>query len=164
MLPCIATFVVHAELTKDLQNSEMTKLIEMLDIWPGSHACMSVLDQSCFLFAGWFNLLGQAAVTAGIDFTLANHLAAMWLLADGHVFTQNELLATYASEFAIFLRGLKPCRMVFSNHRINCHSYTAMFHDPEVPWLSNPRESCIVLIGFLSHMQEVHGKGGGTAQ
>lgn len=49
-----------------------------------------------FAGAGWFNLLGQAAVTAGIDFTLANHLAAMWLLSSGKVFTQGELLATYA--------------------------------------------------------------------
>lgn len=49
-----------------------------------------------FVVTGWFNLLGQAAVTAGIDFTLANHLAAMWLLASGKVFTQGELLGTYA--------------------------------------------------------------------
>jgi hypothetical protein len=47
--------------------------------------------------------LGQAAVTAGIDFTLANHIAAMWLLSNGHVFTQNELLLTYASARPGFL-------------------------------------------------------------
>lgn len=49
--------------------------------------------------AGWFNLLGQAAVTAAIDYTVANHIAAMWLLANGHVFTLPQLLGTYASAY-----------------------------------------------------------------
>lgn len=52
--------------------------------------------------AGWYNLLGQVAVTASIEFTLANHLVAMIVLATGgagtggHVFTQGQLLGIYA--------------------------------------------------------------------
>ena len=48
--------------------------------------------------AGWFNLLGQAAVTAGIDFALASHIQGMWVLSNGYVLSQKELLAVYASE------------------------------------------------------------------
>ncbi len=48
--------------------------------------------------AGWFNLLGQAAVTAGIDFALAAHIQGMWVLANGYVLSQKELLAVYAGE------------------------------------------------------------------
>eukprot|EP00891_Asterochloris_glomerata_P001109 jgi/Astpho2/1109/e_gw1.00020.5.1_t len=48
---------------------------------------------------GFFNLLGQVAVTAAIEYTLANHIAAMVLLGtDGaRVFTQAELLGVYAA-------------------------------------------------------------------
>ncbi len=51
-----------------------------------------------FCFAGWFNLLGQAAVTAGIDFALASHIQGMWVLSNGYVLSQKELLAVYASK------------------------------------------------------------------
>ena len=54
--------------------------------------------------AGWFNLLGQVAVTAGIDFIFANHLAAMFALSTGRIFTQPQLLAAYASETPLFRR------------------------------------------------------------
>lgn len=52
--------------------------------------------------AGWYNLLGQVAVTASIEFTLANHLVSMIVLGTGgagtggHVFTQGQLLGIYA--------------------------------------------------------------------
>ena len=39
---------------------------------------------------------GQAAVTASIDFTLANHIAAMILLGSGKVLTHSQLLGVYA--------------------------------------------------------------------
>jgi hypothetical protein len=45
--------------------------------------------------AGWFNLLGQVAITAGIDFSLTNHIAAMWVLSNGYILSQKELLAVY---------------------------------------------------------------------
>ncbi len=48
--------------------------------------------------AGWLNVLGQFATTAGVGALLANHIANMWLLGNGHVFTSVELLLTYASE------------------------------------------------------------------
>lgn len=48
--------------------------------------------------AGWFNLLGQVAITAGIDFSLTNHIACMWALSNGHILTQRELLAVYGGE------------------------------------------------------------------
>ncbi|DBB05374.1 TPA: hypothetical protein ACH3X3_010590 [Trebouxia sp. C0006] len=51
---------------------------------------------------GWFNLLGQVAVTAAIEYTLANHLSAMIVLGTGgagtggKVITQGQLLGIYA--------------------------------------------------------------------
>ncbi|KAK9918140.1 hypothetical protein WJX75_001594 [Coccomyxa subellipsoidea] len=50
---------------------------------------------------GWFNLLGQVAITAGIDFSLTNHIACMWALGNGHILTQKELLAVYGVILAI---------------------------------------------------------------
>ncbi len=41
-------------------------------------------------------MLGQFATTAGIGSLLANHVANMWLLANGHFFTPVELLLCYA--------------------------------------------------------------------
>ena len=46
--------------------------------------------------AGWLNLLGQIGLTASVASCLANHIAAMWVLYNGHVFEQEELLLTYA--------------------------------------------------------------------
>ena len=37
-------------------------------------------------------------MTAGIDFALASHISAMWVLSNGYVLTQGQLLAVYASE------------------------------------------------------------------
>ncbi|CAL5228608.1 g11771 [Coccomyxa viridis] len=46
--------------------------------------------------SGWFNLLGQVAITAGIDFTLANQIACMWALSNGTILSPQQLLAVYA--------------------------------------------------------------------
>ena len=46
--------------------------------------------------AGWLNVLGQFAATAAIGALLANHIANMWLLGNGHTFSSVELLLTYA--------------------------------------------------------------------
>ncbi|EIE25071.1 amino acid transporter [Coccomyxa subellipsoidea C-169] len=46
--------------------------------------------------AGWLNLLGQVALTASVDSCLANHIAAIWVIYNGHVFQQEELLLCYA--------------------------------------------------------------------
>ena len=57
-----------------------------------------------FVLSGWFNLLGQVAVTAAIEYTLANHLSAMIVLGTGgvgtggKVITQGQLLGIYAGE------------------------------------------------------------------
>jgi hypothetical protein len=40
----------------------------------------------------------QVAITAGIDFALANHLSAMITLSNGHILTQQELLMVYGGE------------------------------------------------------------------
>ncbi|CAK0783725.1 hypothetical protein CVIRNUC_006924 [Coccomyxa viridis] len=45
---------------------------------------------------GWLNLLGQVALTASVDSSLANHISAMWVIYNGHVFSQEELLLCYA--------------------------------------------------------------------
>ena len=56
------------------------------------------------LYTGWFNLLGQVAVTAAIEYSLANHLACMIVLGTGgadnggHVVTQGQLLGIYAGK------------------------------------------------------------------
>lgn len=51
--------------------------------------------QKLLYSAGWFNLLGQVAVTAGIDFALTNQIAAMWVLSNDYILTQGQLLAVY---------------------------------------------------------------------
>ncbi|KAK9909174.1 hypothetical protein WJX75_008248 [Coccomyxa subellipsoidea] len=45
---------------------------------------------------GWLNVLGQFAATATGGALMANHIANMWLLANGHTFNSVELLLTYA--------------------------------------------------------------------
>ncbi len=58
----------------------------------------------CYVLTGWFNLLGQVAVTAAIEYTLANHLSAMIVLGTGgagtggKVITQGQLLGIYAGK------------------------------------------------------------------
>eukprot|EP00887_Chlorella_sp_A99_P005312 scaffold1.g5312.t1 len=59
-------------------------------------------------WTGWFNLLGQVAVTAGIDFTLANFLATIISLGTGGaqdenawVATQGQLLGIYAGVLVV---------------------------------------------------------------
>eukprot|EP00891_Asterochloris_glomerata_P002201 jgi/Astpho2/2201/Aster-03190 len=48
---------------------------------------------------GYFNLLGQVAVTAAIEYTFANHVSAMVLLSTGGatVFSQGQLLGVYTA-------------------------------------------------------------------
>lgn len=60
--------------------------------WP-----LPACSQEVALRAGWFNLLGQAADTASINYMIANQIASMWLLSTGHPFTQLQLLACYTS-------------------------------------------------------------------
>jgi hypothetical protein len=43
------------------------------------------------------NVLGQFAATAANASLLANHIAAMWLLGNQHVFSPVEILLAYAS-------------------------------------------------------------------
>ena len=37
-------------------------------------------------------------MTAGIDFALASHISGMWVLSNGYILSQKELLAVYAGE------------------------------------------------------------------
>ncbi|MDQ1627244.1 MAG: hypothetical protein QOI54_988 [Actinomycetota bacterium] len=55
-------------------------------------------------FTGWFNLLGQVAVTAGIDFGLANFLGAYLNLAFGMEVTPGRIIIIYG--IVLFLHGL----------------------------------------------------------
>ena len=50
----------------------------------------------------------SAPLRAGIDFTFANHLSAMFALSRGIVFTQPQLLATYAGEHIAKLAWVMP--------------------------------------------------------
>ncbi|CAL5225906.1 g8697 [Coccomyxa viridis] len=63
---------------------------------------------------GWLNVLGQFATTAFAADILASHIASMFLLGDGHVFTSMEMLLAYAvillaaaSLSSVSTRGLK---------------------------------------------------------
>lgn len=68
--------------------------------------------------AGWLNVLGQFATTAFAGFFLAQHLAAMWLLSNGHSFSPEELLLAYASAhpLPLLLGNLSyaPCSTCYS--------------------------------------------------
>ncbi len=77
----------------------------------------NVRAQCC---AGWFNLLGQAAVTAGIDFALASHIQGMWVLSNGYVLSQKELLAVYASESMQLPERPGPASFFSRHHRGIC--------------------------------------------
>ncbi len=58
---------------------------------------------------GWLNMLGQVALTASVDSCLANHIAAMWSIYNGHVFSQEELLLCYTGE-GLPMRELRAAR------------------------------------------------------
>ena len=45
---------------------------------------------------GWLNVLGQFATTAFAADILVAHIASMWVLGNGHVFTNVEMLLAYA--------------------------------------------------------------------
>ncbi len=46
--------------------------------------------------AGWLNVLGQFAATAGAGSLVAQHIAAMWAMSDGYHFFQRDLFLAYA--------------------------------------------------------------------
>lgn len=48
--------------------------------------------------AGWLNVLGQFASTAGSGYLTAIHLGEMIQLSSGHVVTRQDDLLVYASE------------------------------------------------------------------
>lgn len=45
---------------------------------------------------GWLNVLGQFATTAFAADILSSHIASMFALGNGHVFTSMEMLLAYA--------------------------------------------------------------------
>ena len=55
-------------------------------------------------FVGWFNLVGQVAVTAGIDFGLASFTTALLNLVFGYPVTPTSTIAVYA--VVLILHGL----------------------------------------------------------
>lgn len=61
-------------------------------------------------------MLGQVALTASVDSCLANHIAAMWSIYNGHVFSQEELLLCYTGAA---LQSLS-CRLLLSLPRPFC--------------------------------------------
>lgn len=48
--------------------------------------------------AGWLNVLGQFASTAGAGYLAAVHLGDMIQLASGHILTKQDVFLVYASE------------------------------------------------------------------
>jgi len=49
--------------------------------------------------AGWLNVLGQFATTGTLGYITVKHLGVMWMLANGHIFSNAETFLAYASEF-----------------------------------------------------------------
>ena len=49
-------------------------------------------------FAGWLNVLGQFATTGTLGYITVKHLGVMWMLANGHVFSNAETFLAYASK------------------------------------------------------------------
>ena len=47
---------------------------------------------------GWLNVLGQFATTAFAADILAAHIASMFVMGNGHVFTNVEMLLSYAGQ------------------------------------------------------------------
>lgn len=47
--------------------------------------------------AGWLNVLGQFATTGTLGYITVKHLGVMWMLANGHVFSNSETFLGYAS-------------------------------------------------------------------
>ena len=58
---------------------------------------------------GWLNMLGQVALTASVDSCLANHIAAMWSIYNGHTFCQEELLLCYTGAASQSLSCMLLC-------------------------------------------------------
>ena len=50
------------------------------------------------LCAGWLNVLGQFATTGTLGYITVKHLGVMWMLANGHIFSNAETFLAYASE------------------------------------------------------------------
>ncbi len=48
--------------------------------------------------AGWLNVLGQFATTGTLGYITVKHLGVMWMLANGHIFSNAETFLAYASE------------------------------------------------------------------
>lgn len=82
-----------------------------------------------YILSGWFNLLGQVAVTAAIEYTLANHLSAMIVLGTGgagtggKIITQGQLLGIYAGEIP---RGGWHHSVHVSDHVCVCHLHASL--------------------------------------
>ena len=50
------------------------------------------------VYAGWLNVLGQFATTGTLGYITVKHLGVMWLLANGHIFSNAETFLGYASK------------------------------------------------------------------
>ncbi len=61
--------------------------------------------------AGWLNVLGQFATTGTLGYITVKHLGVMWMLANGHIFSNAETFLAYASELHnhIFALQDKSC-------------------------------------------------------
>ncbi len=51
-----------------------------------------------YVYAGWLNVLGQFATTGTLGYITVKHLGVMWMLANGHIFSNAETFLGYASK------------------------------------------------------------------
>src|SRR5205085_4019084 len=88
-------------------------------------------------FTGWFNLIGQIAITAGIDYGAATFTAALLQLLWPGSFhgTQHEIVAVYA-----VILALHALMNIFSVKLV------ALLHDISVWW---DVAGVLVIVGFL---------------
>ncbi|EIE25067.1 amino acid transporter [Coccomyxa subellipsoidea C-169] len=59
-------------------------------------SCRGLKFIFCHACAGWSNLVGQFASTAGAGYLTAVHIGKMWQLGNGHVWSQFETFLAYA--------------------------------------------------------------------
>ena len=108
------------------------------------HAGMSHLSTDP-VHAGWFNLLGQIAITASIVFSMANHVAAMILLATGgagtgYVLTEPQLLAVYAGGASTLTQDVlaqaccPPAASRLLLRAARTHPVLQLYHDAIAEW------------------------------
>ena len=78
-------------------------------------------------------MLGQFATTGTLGYITVKHLGVMWMLANGHVFSNAETFLAYASKPAEALSSrARPAKA--SNGYLHCSACHAVFSHAGMRW------------------------------